>query len=158
MRFLRTMIKALAAAALAAALSGCGDLRKVKDINVSSCGIKYITPTSSRSVEGVLLMGIDNPAMTFTVSDVDGTLQYYGRTLGFFTAGELPVQAHSSQVYELPCTAALAEKVSLLDIMAIGAKRSLEGLKVDVTLHVKLRNGMGTTLKFKDIDVSQYAE
>lgn len=139
------------------AVSGCG-ISKIRQIRVTSVGVKYVVPTSSRSVDGVLLLGIDNPSITFTAQDVQGVVKSYGRELARFTAGELPVQARSVQVYELPCTAALSEKVSLLDLLAFASKRSMEGMTVDVKLRVSLGRGKGTVLTFNDIDLSQFSQ
>ena len=139
------------------AVSGCG-ISKIRQIRITSVGVKYVVPTSSRSVDGVLLLGIDNPSITFTAQDVQGVVKSYGRELARFTAGELPVQARSVQVYELPCTAALSEKVSLLDLLAFASKRSMEGMTVDVKLRVSLGRGKGTTLTFNDIDLSQFSQ
>ena len=144
---------ALVAAVLA--VSGCS-VAKIKDLKVTSVGVKYLVPTSSRSMDAVLLLGLDNPSITFTVDDIRGVVKYYDREMVHFTAGELPVQGKSVQVYELPCTAVLAEKVSLLDLLAIAAKRSLDGMTADVKLHVKLRNGAGTTLTFNGLDLSSF--
>ena len=147
---------ALAVATLLA-VSGCG-ISKIRQIRITSVGVKYVVPTSSRSVDGVLLLGIDNPSLSFTAQDVQGVVKSYGRELAHFTAGELPVQARSVQVYELPCTAALSEKVSLLDLLAFASKRSMEGMTVDVKLRVSLGRGKGTTLTFNDIDLSQFSQ
>ena len=144
---------ALVAAVLA--FSGCS-VAKIKDLKVTSVGVKYLVPTSSRSMDAVLLLGLDNPSITFTVDDIRGVVKYYDREMVHFTAGELPVQGKSVQVYELPCTAVLADKVSLLDLLAIAAKRSLDGMTADVKLHVKLRNGAGTTLTFNGLDLSSF--
>lgn len=143
--------------AILLAVSGCG-VSKIRQIRVTSVGVKYVVPTSSRSVDGVLLLGIDNPSISFTAQDVQGVVKSYGRELAHFTAGELPVQARSVQVYELPCTAALSEKVSLLDLLAFASKRSMEGMTVDVKLRVSLGRGKGTTLTFNDIDLSQFSQ
>lgn len=145
------------ALALLLSVSGCG-ITKIRQIRVSSVGVKYIVPTSTRSVDGVLLLGIDNPSVSFTAQDVQGVVKYYGREMAHFTAGELPVQARSVQVYELPCTASLADKVSLLDLLALGAKRSMEGMTVDVKLRVGLGRGKGTVLTFNNIDLSQFSQ
>ena len=144
---------ALVAAVLA--VSECS-VAKIKDLKVTSVGVKYLVPTSSRSMDAVLLLGLDNPSITFTVDDIRGVVKYYDREMVHFTAGELPVQGKSVQVYELPCTAVLADKVSLLDLLAIAAKRSLDGMTADVKLHVKLRNGAGTTLTFNGLDLSSF--
>ena len=144
---------ALVAAVLA--VSGCS-VAKIKDLKVTSVGVKYLVPTSSRSMDAVLLLGLDNPSITFTVDDIRGVVKYYDREMVHFTAGELPVQGKSVQVYELPCTAVLADKVSLLDLLAIAAKRSLDGMTADVKLHVKLKSGAGTTLTFNGLDLSSF--
>lgn len=139
------------------AVSSCA-VTKIREIRVTSVGVKYIVPTSTRSLDGVLLLGIDNPSISFTAQDVQGVVKSYGREIAQFTAGQLPVQARSVQVYELPCTATLMDKVSLLDLLAIASKRSLEGMTVDVKLRVSLKGGKGTTLTFNGLDLAQFSE
>lgn len=139
------------------AVSGCA-VTKIREIRITNVGVKYIVPTSSRSLDAVLLLGIDNPSISFTAQDVTGVVKQYGRELGKFTAGQLPVQAKSVQVYELPCTVALSEKVSLLDLLAIAARRSMDGLTADVKLRVSLKGGKGTVLTFNGIDLAQFSE
>ena len=157
MKYLRKIGIALALVASLLAVSGCA-VTKVREIRITSVGVKYVVPTSSRSLDAVLLLGIDNPSISFTAQDVSGVVKQYDRELGKFTAGQLPVQARSVQVYELPCTIALSEKVSLLDLIAIGARRSMEGMTADVKLRVSLRGGKGTTLTFNGLDLSQFSQ
>ena len=157
MKVLRKIGVVLALVAALLAVSGCA-VTKIREIRLTNVGVTYIVPTSSRSLDAVLLLGIDNPSISFTAQDVSGVVKQYGRELGKFTAGELPVQAKSVQVYELPCTVALSEKVSLLDLLAIAARRSMEGMTVDVKLRVSLRGGKGTTLTFNGLDLSQFSQ
>ena len=157
MKVLRKIGVVLALVAGLLAVSGCA-VTKIRDIRLTSVGVKYIVPTSSRSLDAVLLLGIDNPSISFTAQDVSGVVKQYGRELGKFTAGQLPVQAKSVQVYELPCTVALSEKVSLLDLLAIAAHRSMQGLTADVKLRVSLKGGKGTVLTFNGIDLAQFSE
>ena len=157
MKVLRKIGVVLALVAALLAVSGCA-VTKIREIRLTNVGVKYIVPTSSRSLDAVLLLGIDNPSISFTAQDVSGVVKQYGRELGKFTSGELPVQAKSVQVYELPCTVALSEKVSLLDLLAIAARRSMEGMTVDVKLRVSLRGGKGTTLTFNGLDLSQFSQ
>ena len=157
MRFWRKIgIVALLLAVLVS-VSGC-DVAKIKDLSVTSVGVKYLVPTSSRSMDAVLLLGLDNPSISFTVQDVSGVVKHYDRELVQFTTGELPVQARSVQVYELPCTAVLSDKVSLLDLLAIAARRSMEGMTVDMKLRVSLKGGKGTVLTFNGLDLAQFSE
>lgn len=157
MKVLRKIGVFLALVAGLLAVSGCA-VTKMREIRITNVGVKYIVPTSSRSLDAVLLLGIDNPSISFTAQDVSGVVKQYGRELGKFTAGQLPVQAKSVQVYELPCTVALSEKVSLLDLLAIAARRSMEGMTADVKLRVSLKGGKGTVLTFNGIDLAQFSD
>ena len=58
------------------AVSGCA-VTKIREIRVTSVGVKYIVPTSTRSLDGVLLLGIDNPSISFTAQDVQGVVKSY---------------------------------------------------------------------------------
>lgn len=157
MKALRKIGLVLALVAALFAVSDCA-VTKIREIRMTSVGVKYVVPTSSRSLDAVLLLGIDNPSISFTAQDVSGVVMQYGRELARFTAGQLPVQAKSVQVYELPCTVALSEKVSLLDLLAIAARRSMEGMTVDVQLRVSLKGGKGTVLSFKGLDLAQFSQ
>lgn len=147
------MVRLLALLVLVVSLSGCG-LSKVKDMSITSCGFKYLVPTSTRSVDAVLLLGVDNPALQLTLSDVEGTIDQGDRALATFTTGEITLAARTEQVYELPCTVTLADGVSFLDVLSLAARRSLSGITADINLYVKLKSGAGMPLQFKDVDLS----
>ena len=46
----------------------------------------------------------------------------------------------------------------MLDLLAIAARRSMEGMTADVKLRVSLKGGKGTTLTFNGLDLSQFSE
>jgi len=139
---------------LCVSLSGCRAIRNINKIAVTSVGIKSVNPTSSRSAEAILLLEIDNPSLSFTASDINGTIKYNDKVMGSFTAGKLPVVGRTKQVYELPCTARLAEGVSVLEVMKIASKRSLEGATADVDARVDIGK-LGKKLKFRNLDLKE---
>lgn len=141
-----------------AVLSGCSGLSKVKDIKVTSCGLESYSLKGLRSIDAVLAVGIDNPTFAFTVMDVSGTVKYNGEDFATYTADTICVEKKCSKVYDLPCTATLSDGVSLMKMMQIVKKGNLEGFTTDVTATVKLKSGAGTTMKFKDIDLSKMVE
>ena len=157
MKALRNIILCLAAVSLLA-LTGCGGLSKVKDIRVTSCGVESYSMKGLRSVNAVLAIGIDNPAMAFKVIRLDGILKYHGEEVAFYTADTLSVDQKSCKVYDLPCTATLSENVTLVQMLQIAGKGTLEGFTTDIDAKVKLRNGAGKTLRFKDLDLQEMAE
>ena len=147
-------IRLITALVLCLLATGCRALRNVDKIAVTSVGVQAVNPTSSRSAEAVLLLEIDNPSLSFTASDINGTIQYKGKQMGSFTAGKLPVIGRTKQVYELPCTARLAENVSVLEIMRLMVQQSLESATADVDVHVNIGK-LGKTLKFRNLDLNE---
>lgn len=139
---------------LALTATSCG-VSKVKDIKITSVDFKYITPTSSRSLDAVLLLGIDNPAPAINVSSLEGTVSYGGREIAIVTAEGIELQKKSNQVYELPCSASLVDGVSLLSLLPIFAG-SAEGLTANVKLHAAIKNGPGTDLVFNDLNILNF--
>ena len=140
-------------------LSSCG-MSKVKDISLSSVDIAYVVPTSVRSMDAKLLLGINNPAMSFAVQEVTGTIRYKQKPIAHFVTGGIELQGKTDQVYELPCTVELAEGASLLDILVIASKRSLDGLKADVSIQAALKkNGvLRAPFTFEDLDISSFTK
>ncbi len=145
--------------AVALLASSCG-VSKIKDISLSSVGIAYIVPTSMRSMDGKLLLGINNPSISFAVQEVTGTIRYEEKPIAHFSTGGIELQGKTDQVYELPCTVTLADGASLLDVLVIASKRSLNGLKVDVDIWGGLKkNGViRAPLKFRDLDISKFSK
>ena len=134
--------------------SSCG-VSKVKDIKVTSVDFKYITPTSARSLDAVLLLGVDNPAPAIKISALEGIVSYGDRQIVQVKAGELSLEKKSSHVYEVPCTASLVDGVSLLSLIPVFSG-SPDALKADVRLHVALKNGPGTDLVFNDLKILNF--
>lgn len=145
--------------ALALLLGGCG-MSKVKDIAITSVGVGYIVPTSTRSMDAKLQLGIHNPAMSFAVEQVSGAIRYQDKTLAHFVTGGVELQGKSDQVYELPCTVTLDPEISILDLLVIASRHSLEGLKADVDVQAALKkNGvLKAPYSFKDLDISQFSK
>ena len=137
--------------------SSCA-ITRIKDISLVSTGVKYVVPTSTRSMDAMLLLEVDNPSLSFNVSDVTGTIRHGDRDLAHFVSGQTAIQGKSHQVYELPCSITLADGVSLLDVLVYAARRNaLEGLKMDVNLRATLKNGLNKVLEYPDIDLSQFS-
>ena len=64
-------------------------MSKVKDISLSSVGIAYVVPTSMRSMDAKLLLGINNPAMSFAVQEITGTIRYEEKPIAHFSTGSI---------------------------------------------------------------------
>ncbi len=154
----RSIFGIIAAVAMVSFLAGCGSLRKVQDIKVTSVALESYSLKGLRSADAVLAVGIDNPTFAFTVTRLDGVLKYKGEEVAVYTADTVSVDRQCVKVYDVPCTAILGEGVTLMQVMQIVRQGNLEGLTTDIEAKVKLKNGAGTKLKFKDLDLQKMAE
>ena len=143
----------------ALALCSCG-VSKVRDMSLTSVGIMYIVPTSARSMDAKLELGINNPAMAFAVQEVTGTVRYNDKELAHFMTGPMQLEGKTEQVYELPCTITLGEGASLLDILIVASKGNLKGLKADVDIYAALKkNGvLRAPFRFRDLDLHELSQ
>ena len=148
----------LLAASVVLSVASCG-ISKVKDLSITSAGVGYIVPTSTRSMDAKLLLGIDNPARSFAVQEITGTIYYKEKPLAHFVTGGLEVEGKTEKAYELPCTVTLDEGASLLDVLVVAAKGSLEQLTADIDVQAALRkNGvLRAPFSFRGLQLSQYA-
>ena len=146
---------------LVAALLACScGMSKVKEITVTSVGISYIVPTSLRSMDAKLLLGINNPARGLAVQDISGTVRYEEKPIVNFVTGSLELAPKCEQVYALPCTVTLADGASLLDVLVIASKKSLDGLKADITITGALKKDavLRAPIKIRDLDIAQFSK
>lgn len=158
MKLLRRILLAVSVAAVCLMAGGCS-VSKIKDIKLVSAGVKYIIPTSMRSFDAVLSLGIDNPAMTFNVSEVDGIIRIDDVPFASFTSGELRVEGKKILSYELPCTITLQPGIGFLDVLKLSQRRSLEGIEADISLKVATKNGkFKTPLSYKNINLAEFSK
>lgn len=156
MKILKAILKAVVVVALAGAVTGCG-VSKIKDAQIESISVKDVTPTSLRSLDAVLILGIKNPGTSFSVSDLKAEVKLKGRPIGMITTGRIAVEKRCSAVYEVPCTAVLYEDVSLLSLSSLAQKDGMEYLTADVDVNFSLtKKGKGGKLTFKDLKIKDY--
>ena len=156
MKLARHIAKLLVFAVMCVSAASCG-VYKVKDIKINSFDVKYVTPTSTRSLDAVLLLGIHNPATSITISGLEGTVKYGGKEIVLVQAGTIPLEKKSDKVYEVPCTASLVDGVSLLSLFPIFSMQNPQDLSADVHLRVALKSGAGTDLVFNDLTIAKFS-
>ncbi|MBO4585951.1 MAG: hypothetical protein J5675_05055 [Bacteroidales bacterium] len=155
MKCARHIARIVMLVAMCVAAASCG-VSKIKDIKVNSFDVKYVTPTSARSLDAVLLLGINNPAMNLVISGLEGTVKYNDKAIAVVSAGTIPLEKKTDKVYEIPCTASLVDGVSLLSLFPLLANPDPKGLNVDVHLRVANKKGIGTDLVFNDLSIAKF--
>lgn len=133
-------------------LAGCSN--KFKEIAVTSFQVESFSPNGLRSVDAIVVVGVHNPTVAFTLSDMKGTVRDpESNVLAVLEGGPVAVEKKSDQVYRLPCSVTLGENLSLFQVLNLLKNMDFEGCVVDVSALITLSNGLKKTLVYKDIPV-----
>lgn len=150
----RKIVLALSVAVACLAVAGCA-VQRLKDLRVVSAGIERFRPRDGlRDYDVTVRLTLDNPGPEFIATGISGTVRYYGRVMGRFTADPVQVPGKAVSDCLLRGELAVGEDVSLLDVLALAAKNSLDGLTIDVDFRIQLRN-TSRMVHLKDMDISQ---
>ena len=63
-------------------LSGCGGIKKLQDIRLTSAAIGNISPSGLRGMKLDIVVGVDNPGTEVSFSDISCSLKHSGKVLG----------------------------------------------------------------------------
>ena len=125
-----------------------------KDIEITSCELASLEPKGFRAVDAVLQVGVNNPTVSITLSDVTGAIRNGDLVVATFGGGPVTIDRKSEKVYELPCTVKLEEGLSLFQVLTLIKTMDFDGYVCDVTGTVALKNGLKKKLEFKDIPIN----
>lgn len=143
----------LLAVLLTLGLSGCQSIQKIKNITVTSWSLESVVPTGLRSLKAELAVGIENPAMEFTVEDAEGILYYKGEEMVGYTVEPVTIQGKRAAVYPVFGSAWLLGNFSVLNVLAIARNYDLEDFSTDIRARVRLKSGASKTFNLKNIPI-----
>lgn len=150
-----------ALSALLMLLPSCSTLRElssIKDISITSCSIVSVTPRSFKSADALLAVGVHNPSIAFTISELTANVRKGDIVLAGLVGGPVAVERNSDNIYELPCTASLLDNMNLLKLVALVSSRNFDDYVVDIYADVMLANGMSRRLSFGEVPLKKLIE
>lgn len=134
---------------------GCSTTRGVK---VTSCSVSSITPNGLKGIKAILDVGIINPMMNLTITKINGVINNNGQEFATFEAGKVSVPRKSEGVYPLPCSGVISKGIGLSDLLKLALNQNFDGMTVDMTVKVKLKCGLGKTVRIKDLKITELME
>jgi len=114
-----------------------------------------VSPQGLRSADAVLALGIHNPIAAFTIKGLEGTVRKGEQEFARFSAADLAVDRKCTKVYLVDCNGSLARSVSLMDLLKLASTKDFEGYAIDLSMKVKLKCGLGKTLHFNDMILTE---
>lgn len=148
MKKTRHILIFLAMAIVLSLSSGCN---RFKDIKMTGVKLESIRPAGLKSIHGAVLVGIDNPTMSFTVNDIEGKVHRKGSPFCSFAADGITVAAKCDDWYRMNGTVMLDPSVSILSLPGLANNFNPDDYTVDLSMRIKLKNGPGARINRKGI-------
>ncbi len=130
-------ILAVALVCALVALTGCSAVKnaavnRLKEIKVTSFKVDRIVPQGLKSLEASFYVGIDNPTIKLSLSDVTVQLFNKDTELGTFALDPFTIEGHAESICLLTGTASLPPSGSLFTLLGALGGTSKDELTVVV--------------------------
>ena len=152
---IKSMILVLAAVFV---LSGCADIKKLRNIEVESVSLENFRPRGFRGATLTLLVEVDNPGAQISLSEISADVEHSGKVLGKVAVDPFTLQGKTTDTYRLEAELSLAEGVNVLELGKLLDKKTLDDMTVDVSADVRIKKGKTRTMKFNDLPVKKLIE
>ncbi len=134
-------------------LAGCGN---VKDIRPTSFHVESVAPKGLYAAEIDFKLGIHNPSLQVTLSDIFAEVTVYGKVIGNVSVAPFVMEAKSDKIYDMKALVALNKGSSILNLIPL--LKDPEALKnsfVNVRVKASLKGGLSKELKWDGLPVEK---
>ena len=135
-------------------LTGC--VSKYKKVKVTSFELEGVVPSSLRSANVVVAVGINNPAPAFQVRDLEAIVKQNGNVMGLVTGEPVSVDGKCERVYRIPLQAQLAEGVGLMQLLATYKGFNPEDFTLDLHARANVAGKVGKDIDYKDVPLTKF--
>lgn len=139
-------------------LSGCNGIKKLEEMRVTSADVRNIMPDGLRAVTLDLAVGVDNPGVQVSLSEISCSFKHSGKVLGNVVVDPFTLHARCEEIYDLRANVSLNETTSLFDLGKLLDKAVLDEAVVDFSAVVKLKSGVSRKLVYNDIPLKKLLE
>jgi len=146
-RVLRLIIPALVALCL------CSCANSFKDIKVTSCELLSLTPKGLSSLDATVNLGIDNPTVQVTLSQMNATVKMEGEPCLHITADDVTLAPRTKDYYPIELHGTIDGSFNPFQLLTLLNNPNLEPLTIDVRFHGTLKSGLGKDFEYLDIPI-----
>lgn len=133
----------------------CSCANRLERIELVSCELGSISMTSLHSAKGTLNLEIRNPAMKFTVSDIEGTLYFEGREMAQYSADPVTIRAHRTETYPVECEITLSSSFSLGMLMSMAGSFDPSKITADISARAGMKAGPSKKIERKGVPLKK---
>ncbi len=139
-------------------LSSCSGIKKLENLKVTSANIGRISPNGLKAIKLDLKVGVDNPGVQVSLSEISCDLKHFGKVLGKVAVDPFTLHARTEEIYDLKADVSLGDGMTLFDAGRLLEKDAVDDLTVDVHAKVKLKSGVYRSLDYNDIPLKKLIE
>lgn len=136
-------------------LSGCN---KVKQIKVTSVALESVGLRGLKGLDVGVAVGVDNPAFSVDLSEIEGALKHSGKILGRVSLDPFTLHGRSAEIYHLRALVTIEKGVGLQELLPFMKIEMLEQCTLDVSVKVTYKKSVSKVLTFNDIPVKKLLE
>lgn len=137
-------------------LAGCG---KISDIHLTNYKIASVSPVGLRGLDVALDLGIDNPSLQFTVSDITAELFRDGKSIGTYASpDQVLVKSKTVAEYRVTGRIMLSDGVSLMQVLGYLSKFNVEEYSISYGANVKLKSGLHARVQKNKVPLKELLE
>ncbi len=153
------IISVLAAALVAViCLSSCSGIKKLKEIDITSTQITSITPNGLTNLNLGCKVGILNPGMQISLSEITCDIKHYGNVLGKVAVDPFTINARTEEIYDLHAKAKLGEDMTIIEAGKLLERDIMDQLTADLHARVKLKGGISKRVTLTDVPLKKLIE
>ena len=138
-----------------AAVILCGCSKSFQDIRVTSCDVESLSPRGLTSIDATVNIGVDNPTVQVTLSQMKAVVKMDGVPCLNVTADDLTLAPRTEDVYTVLMHGTLAEGFNPFQLLTLLGQPELDPMTIDVSFHGTLRSGLGKDFEYTDIPLKE---
>ncbi len=148
-----SLVTALAFAVMS--LSSCSEIKKVKQIDITSAHITNLSPKGLTSIDLDCQVGISNPSIQMSFSEITCDIKHSGKVLGNVALDPFTLNGRTEDTYDLKANAKLGKDISLMEAMNLFNSNIMNELTADLHAKVKLKGGISKRVTLRDVPLKR---
>ncbi|MBR4826439.1 MAG: hypothetical protein IKZ91_00965 [Bacteroidales bacterium] len=146
---MKRALRLLAVLLLAAGMCSCANF---KDIKVTSFDLVSLSPRGLSSIDAALNIGVDNPTVQVTLTDMTATVKMDGTPCLHLDADDVTLSPRTNCVYNLVVHGTIDSGFNPFQLLTLlSSTTGLDPMTVDVRFRGVLRSGLGKDFEYTDI-------
>jgi hypothetical protein len=134
-------------------LSGCG---KLQDIRPTSFELSSISPKGLSAAEMDFRIGIHNPVMQISLSDIFAEVVVSGKVIGNVSVSPFVLEAKSDKEYDMKALFALSKGTSILNLIPLlKDPQAHKDAVMNVRFKAALKGGLAKELRWDGIPLEK---